>query len=29
MQRNSVSVGNEWLSNTTMTKKLAAKERTP
>jgi putative acetyltransferase len=27
-QRNSVSVGNEWLSNTTMKKKLAAKERT-
>jgi putative acetyltransferase len=27
-QRNTVSVGNEWLSNTTMTKKLAAKERT-
>ena len=26
-QRNSVSVGNEWLSNTTMKKKLAAKER--
>ena len=29
MQRNSVSVGNEWLSNTTMTKKLAAKEPAP
>jgi putative acetyltransferase len=28
-QRNTVSVGNEWLSNTTMKKKLAAKERTP
>src|ERR1700742_4477089 len=27
-QRNSVSVGNEWLSNTTMKKKLAAAERT-
>ncbi len=26
-QRNSVSVGNEWLSNTTMKKKLVAKER--
>ena len=26
-QRNSVSVGNEWLSNTTMKKKLTAKER--
>jgi putative acetyltransferase len=26
-QRNSVSVGNEWISNTTMKKKLAAKER--
>jgi putative acetyltransferase len=26
-QRNSVSVGNEWLSNTTMKKTLAAKER--
>ncbi len=26
-QRNTVSVGNEWLSNTTMKKKLAAKER--
>jgi putative acetyltransferase len=26
-QRNSVSVGNEWLSNTTMKKQLAAKER--
>ena len=26
-QRNSVSVGNEWLSNTTMKKKLAANER--
>jgi len=25
-QRNSVSVGNEWLSNTTMKKKLAAKD---
>lgn len=25
-QRNTVSVGNEWLSNTTMKKKLAAKE---
>jgi putative acetyltransferase len=24
-QRNSVSVGNEWLSNTTMKKKLASK----
>jgi putative acetyltransferase len=29
MQRNSVSAGNEWLSNTTMTKKLNAKERAP
>ena len=28
-QRNTVSVGNEWLSNTTMKKKLAAKERAP
>jgi putative acetyltransferase len=28
-QRNSVSVGNEWLSNTTMKKKLAANEDTP
>jgi putative acetyltransferase len=28
-QRNSVSVGNEWLSNTTMKKKLAANEGTP
>ena len=28
-RRNSVSVGNEWLSNTTMKKKLAAKERQP
>ena len=28
-QRNSVSAGNEWLSNTTMTKKLDAKERAP
>jgi putative acetyltransferase len=27
VQRNSVSVGNEWLSNTTMKKNLAAKER--
>jgi putative acetyltransferase len=27
-QRNSVSVGNEWLSNTTMKKKLAAKGAT-
>lgn len=26
-QRNSVSVGNEWLSNTTMKKKLTEKER--
>ena len=26
-QRNTVSVGNEWLSNTTMKKRLAAKER--
>ena len=26
-QRNSVSVGNEWLNNTTMKKKLAAQER--
>ena len=26
-QRNSVSVGNEWLSNTTMKKKLSASER--
>jgi putative acetyltransferase len=26
-QRNSVSAGNEWLSNTTMKKKLAASER--
>jgi putative acetyltransferase len=28
-QRNSVSVGNEWLSNTTMKKKLAGKEAMP
>jgi putative acetyltransferase len=28
-QRNTVSVGNEWLSNTTMKKKLAASERDP
>ena len=28
-QRNSVSVGNEWLSNTTMKKKLAANEDKP
>ena len=28
-QRNTVSVGNEWLSNTTMKKKLAANEDTP
>ena len=28
-QRNSVSVGNEWLSNTTMKKNLIAKESTP
>jgi putative acetyltransferase len=28
-QRNSVSVGNEWLSNTTMKKKLAGQERKP
>jgi putative acetyltransferase len=28
-QRNTVSVGNEWLANTTMKKKLAAKERAP
>jgi putative acetyltransferase len=28
-QRNSVSAGNEWLSNTTMKKKLAANESTP
>jgi putative acetyltransferase len=28
-RRNSVSVGNEWLSNTTMKKSLAAKERAP
>jgi putative acetyltransferase len=28
-QRNSVSVGNEWLSNTTMKKKLAANEGSP
>jgi putative acetyltransferase len=27
--RNTVSVGNEWLANTTMKKKLAAKERAP
>ena len=27
-QRNTVSVGNEWLSNTTMKKKLAANEDT-
>ena len=25
-QRNTISVGNEWLSNTTMKKKLAANE---
>ena len=28
-QRNTVSVGNEWLSNTTMKKKLAANESKP
>ena len=28
-QRNTVSVGNEWLSNTTMKKKLAANEDKP
>ena len=28
-QRNTVSVGNEWLSNTTMKKNLTAKETTP
>ena len=28
-QRNTVSVGNEWLSNTTMKKKLAANEGKP
>ncbi len=28
-RRNTVSVGNEWLSNTTMKKQLAAKEATP
>jgi putative acetyltransferase len=28
-QRNTVSVGNEWLGNTTMKKKLAAKESRP
>ena len=28
-QRNSISVGNEWLSNTTMKKSLAGKERKP
>jgi putative acetyltransferase len=28
-QRNTVSVGNEWLSNTTMKKKLQAKEPSP
>ena len=28
-QRNTVSVGNEWLSNTTMKKNLIAKETTP
>jgi putative acetyltransferase len=28
-QRNSVSVGNEWLSNTTMKKRLAANEASP
>ena len=28
-QRNSVTVGNEWLSNTTMKKNLAANEDTP
>jgi len=28
-QRNSVSVGNEWLSNTTMKKRLAANEDKP
>ena len=28
-QRNTVSVGNEWLSNTTMKKKLQAKESSP
>jgi putative acetyltransferase len=28
-QRNTVSVGNEWLSNTTMKKRLAGSERNP
>ena len=28
-QRNTVPLGDEWLANTTMEKKLAAKERTP
>jgi putative acetyltransferase len=28
-QRNTISVGNEWLANTTMKKKLAANEDTP
>ena len=28
-QRNTVQLGGEWLANTTMEKKLAAKERTP
>jgi len=28
-QRNTISIGNEWLSNTTMKKQLAAKERAP
>jgi len=26
-QRNSIPLGNEWLANTTMEKRLAAKER--
>jgi len=28
-QRNTISIGKEWLSNTTMKKQLAAKERAP
>ena len=28
-QRNTTPLGDEWLANTTMEKKLAAKERTP
>jgi putative acetyltransferase len=28
-QRNTIPLGDEWLANTTMEKKLAAKERTP